>query len=169
MGPVLLLGLYRRGLADGRLDTALRRHQPNSLLEPESKDAWISRSVLGEQLWLEEGHGVFEANLPGVLNGLNAVAYCYGLFGAYKRNPQTTALGGGSRLRVNSYTSPFSCDTTMNTHRSRTETARALPGERFPIAPVRMRSLFSTHAEIYHRLSVSTEPILTIPFQQQSQ
>jgi hypothetical protein len=43
--------------------------------EPESKDAWISWSVLGEQRWLKDGHEVFEANLPGVLNGLNAVTY----------------------------------------------------------------------------------------------
>ncbi len=66
--------------------------------EPENKDAWISRSVLGEQLWLEDDHEVFEANLPGVLNELNAVAYCYGLYGAYKRNPRVTALGGGIAL-----------------------------------------------------------------------
>lgn len=63
--------------------------------EPETKDAWISRSVLGEQLWLDEGHDVFEASLPGVLNLLNAVAYFYGLYGAYKRDPRVTALGGG--------------------------------------------------------------------------
>ena len=41
---------------------------------------------------------MFEASLPGVLNGLNAVAYCYGLYGAYKHNPQVTALGGGVAL-----------------------------------------------------------------------
>jgi len=98
MGPVLLLGLYRRDWRMVGLTLLYVVINPILFSEPESKDAWISRSVLGEQLWLEEGHGVFEANLPGVLNGLNAVAYCYGLFGAYKRNPQTTALGGGVAL-----------------------------------------------------------------------
>jgi len=97
MGPVLLLGLYRRDWRMVGLTLLYVVINPILFSEPESKDAWISRSVL-EQLWLEEGHGVFEANLPGVLNGLNAVAYCYGLFGAYKRNPQTTALGGGVAL-----------------------------------------------------------------------
>lgn len=62
--------------------------------EPETKDAWITRSVLGEQLCLEDGHRVFEASLPGALNGLNAFAYLYGLYGAYKRNSQATAIGG---------------------------------------------------------------------------
>ncbi|EMA68806.1 hypothetical protein C461_04227 [Halorubrum aidingense JCM 13560] len=66
--------------------------------EPETEDAWISRSVLGEQLWLAEGHGVFETSLPGVLNVLNAVAYFYGLYGAYKRDPRIAALGGGVAL-----------------------------------------------------------------------
>lgn len=61
--------------------------------EPETKDAWISRSVLGEQLWLEGGHDVFEESLPGVFNGLNAIAYLFGLFGAFKRNLRVTALG----------------------------------------------------------------------------
>lgn len=66
--------------------------------KPEATDAWISRGVLAEQLRLEEGHDVVETSLPGALNGLNAVAYCYGLCGAYKRDPRVTALGGGVAL-----------------------------------------------------------------------
>ncbi|SFS08320.1 hypothetical protein SAMN05216559_3402 [Halomicrobium zhouii] len=98
MGPVLLLGLYRRDWRMVGLTLLYVLLNPILFPEPESKDAWISRSVLGEQLWLEDGHEVFEANLPGLLNGLNAIAYCYGLYGAYKHNPRVTALGSGIAL-----------------------------------------------------------------------
>lgn len=94
MGPVLLLDLYRR---DWRMvGLTLLYVVINTVLfpEPESKDAWISRSVVGEQLWLEEGHEVFKTNLPSGLNGLNAVAYCNGLYGAYKRIQRVTSLVG---------------------------------------------------------------------------
>lgn len=50
--------------------------------EPETKDAWITRSVLSEQLCLKDGHWVFEVSLPGPLNGLHTFPYPYGLYGA---------------------------------------------------------------------------------------
>lgn len=98
MGPLLLLGLYRRDWRIVGLTLLYVVINPILFPEPDTKDAWISRSVLGEQLWLEEGHRVFEASIPGVLNILNAIAYFYGLYGAYKRNLRMTALGGGVAL-----------------------------------------------------------------------
>lgn len=98
MGPILLLGLYRRDWRMVGLTILYVVINPILFPEPETKDAWISRSVLGEQLWLEEGHRVFEASLPGVLNILNAATYFYGLYGVYKRNPHVTAIGGGCAL-----------------------------------------------------------------------
>lgn len=41
---------------------------------------------------------MFEVSLPGAFNGLNASAYLYGLYEAYKRNPWATAIGGGLAL-----------------------------------------------------------------------
>lgn len=101
---MLLLGLYRRDRRIVGLTLLYVVINPILFPEPENTDAWINRSVLGEQLWLKDGHGVFEATLPGVLNELNTVAYCYGLHGVYKHNPRATALGVDLRSHVNSCT-----------------------------------------------------------------
>lgn len=78
MGPILLLGLYRRDWRMVGLTLLYVVTNPVLFPEPETKDAWISRSVLGEPLWLEDGHDVFEASLPGVLNVVNGIAISTG-------------------------------------------------------------------------------------------
>ncbi|GAB3417051.1 hypothetical protein GCM10027435_15300 [Haloparvum alkalitolerans] len=98
MGPVLLLGLFRRDWRMVGLTLLYVAVNPILFPEPETTDAWISRSVLGEQRWLADGHGVFEPSVPGALNVANALAYGYGLYGAYRRDPRVTALGGGVAL-----------------------------------------------------------------------
>ncbi|WP_254765910.1 DUF6653 family protein [Salinilacihabitans rarus] len=93
LGPAPLFALYRRGR---RLVGSILPYvaiDPVLVPEPETTDAWISRSVLGEKRRLAGGHGVFEATGPGTLTRPNAVAYCYGPSGADERSPRATGIG----------------------------------------------------------------------------
>lgn len=81
LGLLLLFALYRRDWRAVGLTLLFVVVNPILFSPPETEDAWMSRGVLGERRWLEDGHRVFEPSAPGLLNALNAVSYCYGLYG----------------------------------------------------------------------------------------
>lgn len=98
LGSFLLFALYVRHWRLVGLILAYVALNPILFPEPERTDAWVSRAVLGEQRWTEDGHGVFEASRPGVLNALSALAYGVALYGAYRRKAILTAVGGDLAL-----------------------------------------------------------------------
>lgn len=86
--PVLMIAVYlrdRRLLAGTALFVLL-----NPILFPATDDheAWMSRVVLGERLWLEEGK---KASTVNFLNVANIPVSVYAVYSAYKQRPVRTA------------------------------------------------------------------------------
>ena len=89
--PVLVLALYRR---DRRLFAGTLLAAVTSLLvvsPPEDDDAWATRVVLGERVWLERGLGSSPRDLG--LMALGAVAHLHTVRAALSRHPIRTAVG----------------------------------------------------------------------------
>lgn len=87
--PLLMLGIYRR---DGRLlagTTLFVLLNPVLFPAVDSDEAWMSRVVLGERLWLSEGD---KASLINLLNVANVPVSLYAVYAAYRRRPLRTAL-----------------------------------------------------------------------------
>jgi len=94
--PLLMLGIYRR---DGRLlagTTLFVLLNPVLFPAVDSDEAWMSRVVLGERLWLSEGD---KASLVNLLNVANVPVSLYAVYSAYRRRPLRTAVAtAGSML-----------------------------------------------------------------------
>jgi hypothetical protein len=94
--PLLMLGIYRR---DGRLlagTTLFVLLNPVLFPAVDSDEAWMSRVVLGERLWLSEGR---KASLVNLLNVANVPVSLYAVYAAYRRRPLRTAVAtAGSML-----------------------------------------------------------------------
>jgi hypothetical protein len=94
--PLLMLGVYRR---DGRLlagTTLFVLLNPVLFPAVDSDEAWMSRVVLGERLWLSEGR---KTSLVNLLNVANVPVSLYAVYAAYRRRPVRTALAtAGSML-----------------------------------------------------------------------
>jgi hypothetical protein len=94
--PLLMLGIYRR---DGRLlagTTLFVLLNPVLFPAVDSDEAWMSRVVLGERLWLSEGR---KASLVNLLNVANVPVSLYAVYSAYRRRPLRTAVAtAGSML-----------------------------------------------------------------------
>lgn len=96
--PVLLVGLYRRDrrLVAGAAGTVAL----SSLLapEPDGDDAWATRVVLGEQVWMERGLLSSPGDLLVLLVG--APIQLFTLRSALRRHPIRTAVGAALSLVV---------------------------------------------------------------------
>jgi hypothetical protein len=94
--PLLMLGVYRR---DGRLlagTTLFVLLNPVLFPAVDSDDAWMSRVVLGERLWLSEGR---KTSLVNLLNVANVPVSLYAVYAASRRRPVRTAFAtAGSML-----------------------------------------------------------------------
>lgn len=102
-GALLVLAVYRR---DARLLAATLAWtvlNPVLFPEPAEDDAWMSRGVLGERAWLEDGHDPVTLSYPGVLNALNVPVFLYALYAAARRRPldaaAAVAVSSGLKLR----------------------------------------------------------------------
>lgn len=60
---------------------------PIAFPEPERTDDWMTRGVLGEKRWVENGNPLFARSYPSVLNVVNVPTFCYVLYAAYRRKP----------------------------------------------------------------------------------
>lgn len=90
--PALLYAVYTR---DRRLLLATIGFavvNPVAFPKPERTDSWLSRIVLAEREWLEEGKGTMDLGYPNVLNLLNGPATLLALWAAWKQKPVATAL-----------------------------------------------------------------------------
>ena len=92
--PVLLYAVYHRR---PRLLAAVIGFLPiNPVLfpEPERTDNWLSEVVLAERWWYEQGHTTFEPRFPSLINYLSVPAFLIALYGAIRRRPRLTTVGG---------------------------------------------------------------------------
>ena len=89
--PVLVLALYRRDrqLFAGTLLAGVASLPVVS--PPETDEAWATRVVLGERVWLERGLGSSPRDLG--LMAIGAVAHLYTVRAALERHPVRTAVG----------------------------------------------------------------------------
>lgn len=62
--------------------------------EPARTDTWFSEVVLAERWWFQQGHTSFEPTFPSLLNYLSVPATLVALYGAIRRRPQLTTVGG---------------------------------------------------------------------------
>lgn len=85
--PVLVYALYHR---KWRLLATLAVWlvvNPAAFPAPETTDAWMTRGVLAERAWLDEGNGTVGLSWPNVLNLLNTPATAYLGWATLKRRP----------------------------------------------------------------------------------
>lgn len=88
--PTLIVALYRRSvpLAAGTL--LLVAANPILLSPPEVDDAWATRVVLGERVWVEEG---VWPSADAVFAAACAPVYLYTIRSAVRRRPLSTTAG----------------------------------------------------------------------------
>lgn len=88
--PLLVLAIYlrRRSLLVGTLLFVLVN--PLLFSPPDDDDAWATRVVLGEQVWLDRGS---PASVDTLFVAVSAPVYLYTLSAAAGRRPAGTALG----------------------------------------------------------------------------
>jgi hypothetical protein len=90
--PALLYAIYAR---DRRLlvaTLAFTAVNPVLFPPPAATDAWLSRIVLAEREWLDEGRGTVGISYPNVLNLVNAPATLAAVWAAWRRRPVATVL-----------------------------------------------------------------------------
>ncbi|WP_435074683.1 DUF6653 family protein [Halorubrum sp. HHNYT27] len=91
MYPIIVLTLYRRSRT---LGGCLLASLPVNLFvvsPPKSDDAWATRVVRGEQVWLEQG--VLSSTDLLLLTTLGGVVHLYTFRAALHRRPVRTAVG----------------------------------------------------------------------------
>lgn len=89
--PVLILAVYRRdrSLLAGTLLSVVA----NIVLvsPPQTDEAWATRVVLGEQVWIE--HGILSEKNALLVTTAGAMVHLYTLRSALNRRPVRTAVG----------------------------------------------------------------------------
>ena len=100
--PVLVYALYHR---DWRLVTASLAWllcNPAAFPPPETAEAWMTRGVLAERVWLRAGNGTLGTSWPNVLNLLNVPTTLHVGWATLRRHPVhavvSTALLMGLKL-----------------------------------------------------------------------
>jgi hypothetical protein len=100
--PLLVFALYRR---NWKLVAALVGWlvvNPAAFPAPKERNAWMTRGVDAEQVWLAAGNGTVGTDYPNVLNLLNAPATLYLGWATLRRRPVhavvATALVMGLKL-----------------------------------------------------------------------
>ncbi len=95
--PLLMVAIYRR---DSRLLAGMVVFavvNPALFPPPTDDDAWMTRVVYGERLWLEHGS---RRHPIQVLNVLNAFCTLYAVRAAVRRQPARTALATAGAMAL---------------------------------------------------------------------
>jgi hypothetical protein len=92
--PLLLYALYHRRPRLFAAGIGFLFINPILFPEPERTDNWLSEVVLAERWWFQEGHTTFEPEFPSLINYLSVPAFLIALYGAIRRRPRLTAIGG---------------------------------------------------------------------------
>ncbi|WP_255169351.1 DUF6653 family protein [Natrononativus amylolyticus] len=95
--PVLILAVYRRDrlLAAGALGFVIAN--PLVFSPPRDDEAWATRVVLGERVWIERG---LLASRETLFTAICVPIYLYTIRAAVERQPVRTAVGTGVSLLV---------------------------------------------------------------------
>lgn len=93
--PALLYAIYNRSWKVAVAAAIFTVVNPLLFAPPEDNDAWMTRVVLAEQRWKEEGRGFMGLSYPNVLNLVNIPTMSYAIIMAYRRQPVQAALAGG--------------------------------------------------------------------------
>jgi hypothetical protein len=105
--PLLVLAIYRR---DRRLlagTVVFVVVNPVLFPPPEGDDAWMTRVVYGERLWLEHGNRRHPIQL---LNVCNAALTIYAVRSALRRRPVRTALATAGAMALKFLFVAFAAD-----------------------------------------------------------
>ena len=92
--PLLLASIYYRRWRLLAAVIGFTVVNPVLFSEPDRTDNWFSEVVLAEHWWFEQGHSAFEPRFPSLLNYLSVPATLLALYGAIRRRPRLTAVGG---------------------------------------------------------------------------
>ncbi|KAB1196466.1 MULTISPECIES: DUF6653 family protein [Haloferax] len=91
--PVFMYAIYKRDAKLFAATLAFIAVNPVLFPRPERTDNYLSRIVLAEREWLDEGEGTMGLDYPNVLNVLNVPVTFYAFASAIRRNPVGTAVG----------------------------------------------------------------------------
>jgi hypothetical protein len=91
---VLLYALYHRRSRLLAAGIGFLLINPVLFPEPARTDNWFSEVVLAERWWYEQGHTSFEPTFPTLINYLSVPTFLLTLYGAIRRRPRLTAIGG---------------------------------------------------------------------------
>ncbi|ELZ85927.1 hypothetical protein C453_08928 [Haloferax elongans ATCC BAA-1513] len=91
--PVFMYAIYRRDAKLFAATLAFIAVNPVLFSRPERTDNYLSRIVLAEREWLDEGRGTMGLDYPNVLNVLNIPVTFYAFASAIRRKPVGTVLG----------------------------------------------------------------------------
>ncbi len=92
-GAVMVAAVHQRDLR--LLLAALVWTVVNPLLfsPPEDESAWMTRAVLAERWWIEEGHSTVGTDYPNVCNAVGALGFLGALLAAWRRRPRAATVG----------------------------------------------------------------------------
>ncbi|KAB1194465.1 hypothetical protein GJR96_13845 [Haloferax sp. MBLA0076] len=91
--PVFMYAIYRRDAKLFAATLAFITVNPVLFPRPKRTDNYLSRIVLAEREWLDEGKGTMGLDYPNVLNVLNIPVTFYAFAAAIRRKPVGTLLG----------------------------------------------------------------------------
>ncbi|XVH32921.1 DUF6653 family protein [Haloferacaceae archaeon DSL9] len=94
-GPVLMYALYHRRWRLLAATILFLVVNPMLFPEPasEATDNWLSKGVLGEQAWFEDGNPTFGTSYPALLNAVGLPIFLGALYAAVTRRPVATVVG----------------------------------------------------------------------------
>ncbi|UVE49501.1 hypothetical protein KU306_11295 [Haloferax larsenii] len=91
--PVLMYAIFTRNRRLFAATLAFIAVNPVLFPRPKRTDNYLSRIVLAEREWLDEGKNTMGLDYPNVLNVLNIPVTFYAFASAIRRNPVGTVLG----------------------------------------------------------------------------
>lgn len=92
--PAILYAIYHRNWRVAVAAVIFTIVNPLLFAPPEDNDAWMTRAVLAERWWKDEGRGFIGLSYPNVLTVVNIPTTIYALVAAYRRQPVRSALAG---------------------------------------------------------------------------
>ncbi|WP_416839501.1 DUF6653 family protein [Haloferax sp. DFSO52] len=91
--PVFMYAIYRRDTKLFAATLAFIAVNPVLFPRPARTDNYLSRIVLAEREWLDDGKGTMGLDYPNILNVLNIPVTFYAFASALRRKPVGTLLG----------------------------------------------------------------------------
>ncbi|WP_123621517.1 DUF6653 family protein [Halorubrum sp. CSM-61] len=93
--PAILYAIYHRNWKVAIAAVIFTVSNPLLFDPPEDNDAWMTRVVLAERWWKDEGRGFVGLSYPNVLTVANIPITIYAIVAAYRKKPVQSACAGG--------------------------------------------------------------------------